>query len=132
MTKNSNSECLKCVGHKRNNYNQFMDFIWNLKKGSNIEKKFLPSWTLDKIAICFKDSLPLQFNCQAQVQFQVPNPSHKFWSKKLKSKVQRKRNGTGADIIILQATTPPPHPLITFLTSHLKCPSSVRIRPSPN
>ena len=33
---------------------------------------------------------------------------------------------------ILQATTPPPHPPITFLTSHLKCPSSVRIRPSPN
>ena len=62
MTKNSNSECLKCVGHKRNNYNQFMDFIWNLKKGSNIEKKFLPSWTLDKIPIGFKDSLPLQFN----------------------------------------------------------------------
>ena len=43
-------------------------------------------------------------------QIQVQNPSHKFKSKKLKSKVQRKRNGTGADTIILQATTPPPPP----------------------
>ena len=58
-------------------------------------------------------------NCQAQVQFQVPNPSHIFKSKKLKSKVQRKRNGTGADTIILQATHPT-HPPPTHNFSHLK------------
>ena len=46
------------------------------------------------------------WQAQVQSQIQVPNP---------KSKVQRKGNGTGADNIILQATTPP-HPLITFLT----------------
>ena len=42
--------------------------------------------------------------CQAQVlsKIQVQNPGPK-------SKVQRKRNGTGADNIILQATTTPPH-----------------------
>ena len=54
--------------------------------------------------------------CQALVQSQihVQNPSPK-------SKVQRKRNGTGADNIILQATTPPhpPHPHLTFLTLNL-------------
>ena len=58
-------------------------------------------------------------NCQAQVQsqIQVPNP---------KSKVQRKGNGTGADNIILQATTPPNTPNF----SHLKCKSSDGKRPS--
>ena len=62
-------------------------------------------------------------SCQAQVQsqIQVPNP---------KSKVQRKRNGTGADTIILQATTPPHHPPPTPNFSHLKCQSSDGKRPS--
>ena len=41
---------------------------------------------------------------KSRSQIQVPNP---------KSKVQRKGTGTGADNIILQATT---HPPITFLT----------------
>ena len=49
-------------------------------------------------------------------QFQVPIPSPKSKSKSLKSKVQRKGNGTGADTIILQATTPP----TTNNFSHLK------------
>ena len=53
----------------------------------------------------------------------VPNPSHKSRSQiqvqNPKSKVQRKRNGTGADNIIQQATTPP-----TPNFSHLKCQSS--------
>ena len=43
---------------------------------------------------------------KSRSQIQVPNP---------KSKVQRKRNGTGADNIILQATTTTTTPL-TFLT----------------
>ena len=51
----------------------------------------------------------------------VPNPSHKSRSQIQvqipKSKVQRKRNGTGADNIIQQATTQPTtHPPLTFLT----------------
>ena len=59
-------------------------------------------------------------NCQSQVQsqIQVPNPG-------LKSKVQRKGTGTGADTIILQATHPP-----TINFSHLKCQSSDGKRPS--
>ena len=48
-------------------------------------------------------------------QFKVPIPSPNSKSKSLKSKVQRKGNGTGADTIILQATTPP-----TLNFSHLK------------
>ena len=50
--------------------------------------------------------------CQIQVQ-------------SLKSKVQRKGTGNGADTIIIQATH---HPTHNF--SHFKCQSSVRKRPS--
>ena len=52
----------------------------------------------------------------------VPNPSPKSRSQiqvpnlSPKSKVQRKGPGTGADTLILQATTPPP---ITFLTGNV-------------
>ena len=56
---------------------------------------------------------------KSKSQIQVPNPNPK-------SKVQRKRNGTGADNIILQATTNH-HPTSNF--SHLKCQSSDGKRP---
>ena len=76
--------------------------------------------------------------CQAQLQvlspnyksqLQVQNPSPKS---KIQSPEERDWDWGWHYNPILQATTPPPHPPITFLTSHLKCPSSVRIRPSPN
>ena len=49
---------------------------------------------------------------KSKSQCQVPNPGPEFKSQiqvpNPKSKVQRKGTGTGADNIILQATTPPP------------------------
>ena len=60
-------------------------------------------------------ALSFKSSPKSKSQIQVPNP---------KSKVQRKGNGTGADNIILQATTTTPN------FSHLKCQSSDGKRPS--
>ena len=60
------------------------------------------------------------FNCQKPKS--SPKTKSKIQVQNPKSKVQRKGNGTGADTIILQATTPP-HPTqpppVTFLTLNL-------------
>jgi len=74
------------------------------------------SWMLLNMYLLVLKIVKPKSNSKSQIQ--VPNPSHKFKSKKLKSKVQRKRNGTGADNIILQATTHHPPPTPNF--SHLK------------
>ena len=66
-------------------------------------------WRIYDLKLMSKIEIFVKPKSNSKSQIQVPNPSHKFKSKKLKSKVQRKRNGTGADTIILQATTPPPH-----------------------
>ena len=53
-------------------------------------------------------------NCQVQVQVLSPKSKSKIQVQSLKSKVQRKGTGTGAGTIILQATSPPLPPFLTW------------------